>query len=101
MRRGNLAMLVALALIWGAFFMFIKVADRQLSPATLILGRPGLAAVTLATIVPFATGTRVAVAALLTNAGCLVSVALVDTAAPLRLLSWGETRIDSGLASVL
>ena len=26
-------MLLSLALIWGASFMFIKVADRQLSPA--------------------------------------------------------------------
>src|SRR5579864_1259157 len=101
MRRGNLAMLVALALIWGASFMFIKVADRQLSPATLILGRLGLAAVTLAAIVPFATGTRVAVAALRGNAGWLVTVALVNTAVPFWLLSWGETRIDSGLASIL
>ena len=94
-------MLVALALIWGASFMFIKVADRQLSPATLILGRLGLAAVTLAAIVPLATGTRVAVAALRGNAVWLVTVALVNTAVPFWLLSWGETRIDSGLASIL
>lgn len=100
MRRRNLALLVALALIWGASFMFIKVADRQFSPATLILGRLGLAAVTLAAIVPFATGTRVAMAALRGNAKWLVIVALVNTAAPFWLLSWGETRIDSGLASI-
>ena len=93
-------MLVVLALIWGASFMFIKVADRQFSPATLILGRLGLAAVTLAAIVPFATGTRVALAALRGNAKWLVIVALVNTAAPFWLLSWGETRIDSGLASI-
>jgi drug/metabolite transporter (DMT)-like permease len=94
-------MLLALALIWGASFMFIKVADRELSPATLILGRLGLAAVTLAAIVPFATGTRVAVAALRGNAAWLITVALVNTAAPFWLLSWGETRIDSGLASII
>lgn len=101
MRQRNLAMLIALALIWGASFMFIKVADRQLAPATLILGRLGLAALTLAAIVPFATGTRATLAALRANAGWLVTVALVNTAAPFWLLSWGETRIDSGLASII
>jgi hypothetical protein len=34
-------MLIALALLWGASFMFIKVADRGLAPATLILGGSG------------------------------------------------------------
>src|SRR5438132_13725652 len=94
-------MLVALALIWGASFMFIKVADRQLSPATLIMGRLGLAAVTLALIVPFAVGTRETLAELRANAGWLVVVALVNTAIPFWLLTWGETRIDSGLASII
>jgi drug/metabolite transporter (DMT)-like permease len=52
MRSRNLVMLVGLALIWGASFMFIRVADRQLAPATLIMGRLGLAALTLALVVP-------------------------------------------------
>ena len=91
-------MLVALALIWGASFMFIKVAVRELSPATLILGRIGLAAVTLAILVPW---TRETVDELRENAGWLIVIALVNTAAPFWLLSWGETRIDSGLASIL
>jgi drug/metabolite transporter (DMT)-like permease len=94
-------MLLSLALIWGASFMFIKVADRQLSPATLIMGRLGLAAVTLALIVPFAVGTRETLAELRANAGWLVVVALVNTAIPFWLLTWGETRIDSGLASII
>ena len=41
-------MLVGVSLLWGASFMFIKVAVRELSPATLITGRLGLAALTLA-----------------------------------------------------
>src|SRR5438128_1297236 len=32
-------MLAVLSLVWGASFLFIKVAVRELSPATLILGR--------------------------------------------------------------
>jgi drug/metabolite transporter (DMT)-like permease len=100
-RQRHLAMLIALALIWGASFMFIKVADRQLAPATLITGRLGLAAVTLAVIVPFTVGAGETLAALRANAGWLVAVALVNTVMPFWLLSWGETRIDSGLASII
>jgi drug/metabolite transporter (DMT)-like permease len=99
--RRNLVMLVALALLWGASFMFIKIADRQLAPATLILGRLGLAAVTLALIVPFTVGWREARAATRANWRWLVVVALVNTAMPFWLLAWGETRIASGLASII
>src|SRR5438477_129725 len=38
MRRGYAA-LVLLALIWGASFLFIKLAVRDMSPATLVLAR--------------------------------------------------------------
>jgi drug/metabolite transporter (DMT)-like permease len=101
MRQGHLAMLLGLALIWGASFMFIKVADRQLAPSTLIMGRVGLAALTLGVVVPLLIGGRETVAELRANAGWLVVVALVNTALPFWLLSWGETRIDSGLASII
>ena len=101
MSRRYLAMLLALAAIWGASFLFIKVAVRELTPATLIVGRLGLAALTLALLLPFAVGTRETARQLRENAGWLVVVALVNTAIPFWLLSWGETRIDSGLASIL
>jgi drug/metabolite transporter (DMT)-like permease len=94
-------MLMTVALLWGASFMFIKVAVRELAPATLILGRIGIAALTLAVVVPFLVGRRETVAAIRANAGWLVAVGLVNVALPFWLLSWGETRIDSGLASII
>ncbi|MFL5923331.1 MAG: DMT family transporter, partial [Gaiellaceae bacterium] len=94
-------MLLGLAALWGASFMFIKVAVRELSPATLIVGRLGLAAVTLGLLVPFVVGTRETARQLRENAGWLIAVALLNTAIPFWLLSWGETRIDSGLASII
>jgi drug/metabolite transporter (DMT)-like permease len=100
-RQRNLVMLLALAAIWGASFMFIKIAVRELSPATLIVGRLGFAAVTLGLLLPFAVGTGATLRQLRENAGWLVVVALVNTAIPFWLLSWGETRIDSGLASII
>ena len=101
MNRRHLAMLIGLALIWGASFMFIKVAVRELTPATLIMGRLGLAALTLAIIVPLTLGARTTLAELRENWRWLAVVALVNTAIPFWLLSWGETRIDSGLASIM
>src|SRR2546429_9140433 len=94
-------MLIGLALIWGASFLFIKVAVRELTPATLILGRLGLGAVTLALLIPFAVGSGETLRQLRELWGWLVVVALVNTAIPFWLLSWGETRIDSGLASII
>ena len=41
MNRRYLPMLVLLALIWGSSFMFIKIAVRELDPATLVFGRLG------------------------------------------------------------
>jgi drug/metabolite transporter (DMT)-like permease len=100
-RHRNLAMLIGLALIWGASFLFIKVAVRELTPATLIVGRLGLAAITLGLLVPFVVGSGETVRQLRANWVWLVVVALVNTAIPFWLLSWGETRIDSGLASII
>jgi len=100
-RHRNLSMLIALALIWGSSFLFIKVAVRELTPATLIVGRLGLAAITLGLLVLFVVGTGETTRQLRANWMWLVIVALVNTAIPFWLLSWGETRIDSGLASII
>jgi drug/metabolite transporter (DMT)-like permease len=94
-------MLLVLSLIWGSSFMFIKVADRELDPATLILGRIALAAFALAVYVGLSLGGRSTVAELRAHWRPLAVVGLLNTAVPFWLLSWGETRIDSGLASIL
>src|SRR6478672_4815770 len=94
-------MLATVALLWGASFLFIKVAVRELDPATLIMGRLGLGALALAAIVPFIVSGRRTLVEIRRNAPALLVVALVNVALPFWLLSWGETRIDSGLASIL
>ena len=94
-------MLVGLALLWGASFMFIKIADRELAPSTLILGRLAFGALTLALIVPFTLGTREAWAVTRDNWRWLVVVSVLNTALPFWLLAWGETRINSGTASIV
>jgi drug/metabolite transporter (DMT)-like permease len=101
MNRRYGPMLVVLALIWGSSFMFIKIALRELDPATLILGRLGLAALVLAVVVPALVGTRTTLEQLRTHWRALAVVGLLNAAVPFWLLSWGETRIDSGLASII
>ena len=99
--RRYLVMLAVLALIWGSSFMFIKVAVRELDPATLIFGRLALATLTLAAVVAASAGVRPMLGELRLNWRPLVVVGLVNTALPFWLLSWGETRIASGLASII
>jgi drug/metabolite transporter (DMT)-like permease len=99
--RRPIVFLTALALIWGASFMFIKIADRQLAPSTLILGRIGSAAVVLAVVAVWRLGARETIVAIRGAWVWLVVVGLVNTALPFWLLSWGEKRLDSGLASIL
>ena len=94
-------MLTLLALIWGASFMLIKIADRQLTPATLILGRLGSAALLLAVIAMVRLGPRATFAEIRRKWQWLVVIGLVNTAVPFWLLSWGEKRLDSGLASII
>ena len=75
-------MLAAVALLWGASFLFIKVAVRELQPATLILGRLGLATVALALLVPFLAGGAATVREIRENARWLVVVGLINVAVP-------------------
>jgi drug/metabolite transporter (DMT)-like permease len=99
--RRPIVILTLLAFIWGASFMLIKIADRQLAPSTLILARLGSAALLLAAIAAVRLGPRETLTEIRGAWRWLVVVGLVNTALPFWLLSWGETRIDSGLASII
>ncbi|HEV7134672.1 MAG TPA: DMT family transporter [Gaiellaceae bacterium] len=101
MSRRYPLMLATVALLWGASFMFIKIAVRELAPATLVAGRIGIGALTLAIVVPVMVGGRATLAAIRANLPWLVAIGLVNMAVPFWLLSWGEKRVDSGLASII
>src|SRR5580765_2344433 len=101
MNRRYLPMLVLLALIWGSSFMFIKIAVRELDPATLVFGRLTVAALVLGLVVLIANSRGETRADLRAYWPALLVVGLLNTAVPFWLLSWGETRIDSGLASII
>jgi len=94
-------MLLALAALWGASFMFIKIGDRELQPITLVAFRMGLGAFTLAPIVLFTVGARRTVGELRAAARPLVVTGLLNSAIPILAISWAETRIDSGLTAII
>ncbi len=100
MNRREAAMIVALSLIWGASFMFIKVADRQFDPAALVFFRLLLACFVMVPVAFGVLGRELLVQARLVW-GRLIMLGLVNTAIHFLLISWAETRIDSGLAAIL
>ena len=99
MRRGYLA-LITLALIWGAAFLFIKLAVRDVSPATLVFARAFFGALTLGVIfavrrqTPFPPGTRSRMLPYLV-------MAIVGSLIPWGAIAFGEQSISSALASIL
>jgi len=100
MSRRDIVLLAALTLIWGASFMFIRVADREIDPWALVFLRVGLGA---AVLVPLAlvTGRGRAVAQARAAWRPLFVLGTVNTAVPFLLFAWAETRITSSLAGLL
>jgi drug/metabolite transporter (DMT)-like permease len=94
-------MLLLLAALWGASFMFIKIGDRELEPITLVGIRMALGALTLVPIVLATVGVRRTLAELRTAAGPLVVTGLFNSAIPILSITWAETRIDSGLTAII
>ena len=87
-----------LGLVWGSSFMWIKIAVQEIGPFTLVafrllFGLVGLLVIMRLQKQSFPRDRRVLLAYLFMGA--------FNTAIPFTLISWGETRIDSGLASIL
>jgi drug/metabolite transporter (DMT)-like permease len=94
-------MLLALAAVWGASFMFIKIGVRELEPATLVCVRLGLGALALLPVALVTLGGRAVVREARAAWRPLVAIGLVNSAIPITSISWAETHIDSGLTAVI
>jgi len=97
MNRRAWILLLALAALWGASYLFIKVALEDLSPAMIVFSRTALAALVL---LPFALATG-ALAGLRARAGAVGALALLQIAAPFALITVGERYISSSLTGIL
>lgn len=91
-------MLFALAALWGASFLFIKVAVAEISPLTLVAVRLLFGALGLLIIVPF----RPAIMqGWQTRLRGFLFVAIFNAVLPYLAISWGEQYISSGMAAIL
>jgi drug/metabolite transporter (DMT)-like permease len=95
------SMLLILAAVWGASYLFIKVAVEEIAPAPMMSARTLLAAAVLLSYVVWRFGRERAVAELRGAwRHCLV-LGILNAALPFWLIAWGEQHIDSGLAAVV
>jgi drug/metabolite transporter (DMT)-like permease len=95
--RRNWILLLALAALWGASYLFIKVALDDLSPAGIVFTRTALAALVL---LPFAIKSG-GMAPLWRRAPGIAALAAIQVAGPFLLISAGEQHIASSLAGIL
>jgi drug/metabolite transporter (DMT)-like permease len=89
----------ALAMLWGASYMFIKVGlDGGLTPVGVVVARTTLAALVLIPIAARAGALRALHGGAL---GWIVVLALVQVVAPFLLITIGELHISTSLAAIL
>lgn len=86
------------ALIWGSSFMLIRIGVEFVHPLHLVFIRTGIAAIGLGLIVvafrrPIPRDPKTILS--------LIAIGIINNLMPFILITWGETRIESGLASVL
>jgi drug/metabolite transporter (DMT)-like permease len=95
-RRAWLS-LIALASLWGASYLFIKIGLRDLSPEAIVFLRTALAALVLAPIAL----SRGALDGLRGRVPDVIVLAVIQVAIPFLLISAGEQSISSSLTGIL
>ncbi len=98
MSMGIWMMLIALSILWGGSFFFVSVAVTALPPLTIVLIRVALAAAVLWSIVWLM---RIPLPTSALAWGALLVMGVLNNVIPFSLIVWGQTHIESGLASIL
>ena len=98
MTRGDWAILLVLALIWGAAFFFIHVAVAHVAPLTYVWLRLSIAALGLLAWMRWK-GEKLSLP--LPVWGAILLLALLNNVVPFALFGWAQQHIASGLASIL
>ncbi len=91
-------LIVILSILWGGSFFFVGVVVKEMTPLTIVSGRVGLAAVLLLAYIylrggkmPFSLGLW----------GAFLIMGVLNNLIPFSLIVWGQTHIESSLASIL
>ena len=91
-------MLLVLSVLWGGSFFFVEVVIAELRPFTTVTLRVGLAAIALWIFVGL-TGRTVPGERSVWLA--FLGMGILNNAIPFSLITWGQTEMASGLASIL
>ncbi len=91
-------MLLSLAAVWGGSFFFAEVALREVPPMTITLHRVFWALPILGLIVVLK---GIPIPRSMKTWGAYLVMGGLNNAIPFSLIFWGQTQIDSGLASIL
>ena len=96
--RGYWPLILLLAAMWGASYLFIKLAVEDIPPAAMTELRVLLAGALLFAYLAVRMGATRAIAELRAAwLPCLV-LGVINAAIPMGLVAWGETHIDSSVA---
>ncbi|MGB0913116.1 MAG: DMT family transporter, partial [Phaeobacter italicus] len=91
-------MLLLLAAVWGGSFFFAEIALREVPPLTITLHRVAWSLPVLLLIV---ISRGIALPRSLRIWGAYLVMGALNNALPFSLIFWGQTQIESGLASIL
>lgn len=102
MTQRYLPSVLALAAIWGASYLFIKVGVRDFQPPTLMAARLCIAFLPLFAFLAVTRGGPGRAARELIGVWREgIVLGLLSAAVPFTLIAWGEKHIDSGVAGVV
>src|SRR5882672_7037529 len=97
MTRRSLLLFIAMSVIWGISYLFIRIGVRELSPVVLVFARCAISALILLPIVL----ARGELRGLFKHWLPLVAFAAVEIGIPWFMLSSAEQKITSSLAGLL
>ena len=100
MVRGYVPLLLLVAAIWAASFMFIKVAVEEIAPATTMAVRLLLAGLLLVPFLLAQEGVGRTVEELRATGRGAFILGFGNAALPFTLIGWGEQHIDSSIAAI-
>ena len=100
MVRGYVPLLLIVGGIWGASYLFIKVAVREIEPTAMMDLRLLLAAAVLLPILVVRLGLKGSVREIRSTGTGAFILGVTNMAFPFVLIAWGEKHIDSGVAAI-
>lgn len=98
MNLTDVVILITLSLLWGGSFFFIEILVDHLPPLTIVTFRVAFSAIMLWGVILFL---KLPLPNTKHQWLALFVIGLLNNALPFTLIVWGQTQIDSGLASIL